>query len=63
MSGIIMTFKIDIEKKPNQNTVGEGVHLTVFNPSPALEQRNLIFKVHYNQLYSCPKDMRRGKRD
>lgn len=63
MSGIIMTFKVDIEKIPNQNTVGKGVRLTVFNPSPALEQRNLIFKVHYNQLCPCPKDIGRGKWD
>lgn len=64
MSSIIVTFKVDIGKKtPDQNTVGEGLCLIVFNPSRALEQINLIFKVHYNQLCPCPKDMGRGKGD
>lgn len=44
MSSIIVTFKVDIGKKtPDQNTVGEGLCLIVFNPSRALEQINLIY--------------------
>lgn len=36
--------------------MGEGVCRTVFNPSPALEQKNLIFKV-------VPIGKRQGERE
>lgn len=49
MLGIIMTFKIGIEKNTIIITLGVmgGVCLTVFKPSPGLEQRNKSTTARY----------------